>query len=98
MSDLFSQFFQYPEKIKNLVAAQDWASLSEILAERQSGLEQLVPAMKAEGKNSELKELILKIQQQDAAFLELIGEKRQLTEAKFLSLKQGRKSIKAYQP
>jgi len=89
----------YSAKIQKSLTTGSWEDLSEILVQRQKVLENFfsqLDSMEMENK-SDAVYLIKKIQQEDEIFLKLLVAQKQGLEKKFLSLKQSRKSVKAYQ-
>jgi len=89
----------YSEKIQKSLTAGSWEDLSEILVQRQKMLEDFFSQLKGMKRDnqSDIAYLIKKIQQEDEVFLKLLVAQKQGLEKQFISLKQSRKSVKAYQ-
>ncbi len=83
--------------IKNAISKGDWDALNDILQQRQYALERFFSNMKKGEKSLEIKKMINKIQQEDAVFLRLVQAQKKEMKKQYTSLKQGRKSVKAYQ-
>ena len=83
--------------IKNAISKGDWDALNDVLQKRQYALERFFSNRKKGEKSLEIKKMIHKILQEDAVFLRLVQTKKKEMKKQYTSLKQGRKSVKAYQ-
>ena len=100
MSDVVSEMrviSSYSEGIKELISAGSWDDLNSILTERQQAIELFFSLLSSKEKTPDVIRLIEKLQAEDAAALYLLQVEKQGLEKQYLSLKQGRKSVKAYQ-
>jgi hypothetical protein len=97
-TEIVRSLSSYSECIEKHLSVGDWEGLNTTLQERQEVLEgffsQLNPAVGIEAK---VVDLILQIQAEDSVFLRLLKSQKHELEKQFTSLKQGRKSVKAYQ-
>jgi hypothetical protein len=89
----------FAARIEENITDNDWDALSDVLKQRQQALEihfahlDLVPEEVA----SDTIKMIKKIQAEDAVFMLDLKDQKQKLEKQYLSFKQGRKSVKAYQ-
>lgn len=90
-------FSSYVEKIQLAIFEGSWEDLNDTLKQRQAKLEIIFSELSSSGKDDILLFLIKKIQKEDGISLQLIKTKKLELEKQYLSLKQGRKSLKAYQ-
>jgi len=85
------------ELIEKALHEGDWEELNNILKKRQKALEVFFSQLNSLDKTAEVVALIIKIQKEDAVFFDLLKMKKQGLEKRFTALKQGRRSLKAYQ-
>ncbi len=90
-------FSSYAEKIQLAIFEGSWEDLNDTLKQRQAKLEIIFSELSSSDKDDILLFLIKKIQKEDGISLQLIKTKKLELEKQYLSLKQGRKSLKAYQ-
>ncbi len=83
--------------IEQAIAKSDWDALNDVLQKRQYALERFFSNRKKGERSLEIKKMIHKIQQEDAVFLRLVQTQKKEMKKQYASLKQGRKSVKAYQ-
>lgn len=96
--DLEATMCDFADQIEQVIAVDDWESLNSLLSQRQQALEHFFTHVdKKPPQSLEIIALIQTIQQQDKHFFTQLEAKKATTETQYLSLKQGRKSIKAYQ-
>ncbi len=88
---------EFSISIEKAIAKSDWDTLNDVLRERQNALERFFSNLKKGEKSLEIKKMIYKIQQEDAVFLRLVQAQKKEMKKQYTSLKQGRKSVKAYQ-
>ncbi len=88
---------EFSISIEQTIAKSDWDTLNDVLRERQNTLERFFSNLKKGERTLETKKMIHKIQQEDAVFLHLVQAKKKEMKKQYTSLKQGRKSVKAYQ-
>lgn len=94
MEQIISDF---AKSIQNTIAEGEWDALNDVLQERQNALEKFFSNLEKGEKSLVVKEMIKKIQQEDAVFLSLVQAQEKEMKEQFTSLKKGRKSVKAYQ-
>jgi hypothetical protein len=87
----------FSKKIQENINENDWDALNDVLKQRQHALEIHFAHLVPEEGTSETIEMIKKIQAEDAVFTRNLKDQKQQLEKQFLSFKQGRKSVKAYQ-
>ena len=87
----------YKKSIQKKISEEEWDALNHILKERQSALEVFFSKLEDIPNKSKEIEMIKKIQMDDAGFLRLIQDQKTKMKKQLTDLKQGRKSIKAYQ-
>ncbi len=83
--------------IEKAIAKSDWDTLNDVLRERQNTLERFFLNLEKGERSLEVKKMIHNIQQEDAVFLRLVQAKKKEMKKQYTSLKQSRKSVKAYQ-
>lgn len=89
--------FNYKKSIQKKISEEEWEALNHVLKERQSALEIFFSKLEFTSNKCKVIEMIKKIQIEDAGFLSLIQDQRMKMKKQLTDLKQGRKSIKAYQ-
>jgi hypothetical protein len=85
------------EKIELAMSGEDWQKLTIILQQRQELLEKKILFLSKEDRHVEVVGLIKKIQADDAGFLSILQQKKKELEKQLHYIKQGKKSIKAYE-
>lgn len=96
-TEMESVVFDFSVSIKNSITESDWDELNDVLQQRQHVLERFFSNLKKGERSLGIKEMIKKIQQEDAGFLRLVQVQKKEMKNQYTSLKQGRESIKAYQ-
>ena len=84
-------------EIKELVEQGEWDALNEVLTQRQKVLSSFFSQLPKNPQIEELVGIIKNLQNEDADFLQTVQRQKAAIEKEYLSLKQGRKSIAAYQ-
>ena len=85
------------ESIEEVMLAEEWQKLTTILQERQKRFEENFPLLPKEDSRREMVDMIKEIQVDDAVFLSVLQQKKSELEKKLHYIKQGKKSIKAYE-
>jgi len=85
------------EDIEEVMLAEDWQKLATILQQRQVCLEERLPLLFKEDSRTELVNVIKRIQVDDAVFLSVLQQEKTELEKKLHYIKQGKKSVKAYE-
>jgi hypothetical protein len=97
MSHLQQVISAYAESIKNTINEGDWDSLNKILKDRQLALEKFFAGIDSKEQAVQMKAVFKKMQEEDVVFLSKVQAKKKEMKKQYTSLKQGRKSVKAYQ-
>lgn len=85
------------EKIKQAISNEDWQKLTIILQQRQELLEKEMLSLPKEVRHGELVALIKEIQTDDAGSLSIVQQKKKELDKQLHYIKQGKKSIRAYE-
>ncbi|MCF7970990.1 MAG: flagellar protein FliT [Methylococcaceae bacterium] len=93
----FYGIFSFTEEIQKKISEGDWEDLSDLLKQRQEALEYFFTDSVSGMCRADVISMIEKIQVEDALSLRVLQAQKQTMEKQYLSLKQGRKSVKAYQ-
>ncbi len=96
-SDIQQAISSYAEQLQKAIAEADWENLNDVLQLRQEVLERFFASQAAKEKKSDVIAMIEKIQTEDALCLRVLQAQKKELEKQCNSLKQGRKSVKAYQ-
>ncbi len=96
-SDIQQVISGYTEQLQKAIAEADWENLNDLLQQRQDDLERFFASQAAKEKKSDLVAMIEEIQTEDALCLRVLQAQKKELEKQCNSLKQGRKSVKAYQ-
>ena len=89
--------YTYTVRIQEQITENDWDALNNVLKQRQQALELHFAHLVPEQGSADTIEMIKKIQAEDAIFMQDLKDQKQQMEKQYLSFKQGRKSVKAYQ-
>lgn len=87
----------YTSRIQQLISEGSWEDLNDILMQRQKDLESFFSGSVHLDKTLDIAGVIKKIQAEDAVSLRILQAQKKELETRYLSLKQNRKSVKAYQ-
>ncbi len=96
-TEIVRSLSNYAECIGKYLSVGDWERLNITLQERQKVLDVFFSQLNPVDKEAKIVSLILQIQAEDVVFLRLLKSQKHELEKQFTSLKQGRKSVKAYQ-
>jgi len=96
MVELQKNIAEYNEKIELFLSTAEWQDLSIVLNQRQAMLEVFFSELTVNEKTSEVRQMIRKIQAENAAFLRNLQAQKKALEKHILAFKQGRQSVKAY--
>jgi len=88
---------EYTKQLQETIAIGDWEKLSIILQQRQLFFERFFSQILVDEQTVDVKEMISKIQTEDAIFIQDLQSQKKKLENQFLSIKKNRKSVKNYQ-
>jgi len=88
---------EYTKQIQEAIATGDWEKLFTVLQQRQLFFEKFFAQIAVDEQKADVKEMISKIQTEDAIFTQDLLSKKKKLEKQFLSIRKNRKSVKNYQ-
>jgi len=88
---------EYTEQIQEAIAIGDWEKLSAILQQRLLFFESFFSQISVNEQKADVKEVIAKIQIEDAIFIQDLLSQKKKIEKQFLAIRKNRKSVKNYQ-